>query len=132
MKTIYVYIKNIFWAARWANYVAGKSGALRKLCHLKAIPNYRKLVFTGLFFVFCPFKQKFSFGLSVKPKQRTLTVGEESLYGWSPVWQDWIWPRKKISSYLYVVKQVESKLVNWRPALVQWSFSQQWVLSCFT
>ena len=40
-------------------------------------------------------------------------LGEGSLYGWSPVYQDWIWPTMKICCYLYVCNEaVEYKLVK--------------------
>ena len=57
-------------------------------------------------------------------------LGEGSLYSWSPVQHDWNWPMKEILFYLYLVKQSNATLLNWRPA-IQWCFPQRWVFSTF-
>ena len=72
-------------------------------------------VFDWRLFKICTKKYNF---LTKLPQQRFgeqwfmqhSTLGEGSLYGWSPVYQDWFWADKKISGYLDVVKQLNPSL----------------------
>ena len=41
--------------------------------------------------------------------------GKVSLYGWSPVWPDWILPNKKECCSLYIVKLMYPYQSKWRP-----------------
>ena len=58
---------------------------------------------------------KFMRNDSVTSHREHSQLGEVSLYSWFPVWQNWIWPQKKICCYLDVVmKQLNPNLL--RPA----------------
>ena len=54
------------------------------------------------------------------------TGNESRLSGWIPYR---VFDQK--CSYLYVVNQLNTVLLNWRPAVVLWYFPQRWVFSCW-
>ena len=65
--------------------------------------------------------------------KRALTVGKWSLYGWSPLWLEWIWPKKKNMKLFVCGEVVEYKQVKLESTHTYGHSSPlRWVLSDLT
>ena len=121
--------RNIFWTfiQKWSSQMFHW-----RICHLDHC-FFKSVTFKDNF---CLISQQYFFSCATTNSsnliKRTLTVGDVSLYGWSPVLGTSLGSAASIhTKTTYFLCWSSHGLLNWRPA-VQGSFLERWMLSAIT